>query len=256
MKCKELVLKIDEKYPVDAALSWDNVGFLVGCTQQEVKRIFVALDLTDEVVETAIKEQVDMIVTHHPMLFSTQKKITDETVLGRRLIRLIQNDISCYAAHTNYDVLGMAELAGSKLGLLDAVVLEETGWEKEGIGRVGFLPQEMTLGECCEWVKEKFHLPSVKLFGNMETRVRRAAISPGSGKSMIDVALEKKAEVLITGDIDHHTGIDAVAEGLGIIDAGHYGLEYIFVQDMTTFLREHTDAEVIAAKTVFPFQNV
>ena len=256
MVCKELVLQIEKKYPVDAALSWDNVGLLVGCTRQEVKRIFVALDLTDDVVETAIEEQVDLIVTHHPMLFSPQKKITDETVVGRRVIRLIQNHIGCYAAHTNYDVLGMAELAGKQLGLLDAEVLEETGWEKEGIGRVGFLPKEMTLGACCEWVKEQFHLPSVKVFGDRETRVMRAAISPGSGKSMIDLALEKKADVLITGDIDHHTGIDAVAEGLGIIDAGHYGLEYIFVQDMARFLREYTGAEVLTAKTVFPFQNV
>ena len=140
MVCKELGLQIEKKYPVDAALSWDNVGLLVGCTRQEVKRIFVALDLTDDVVETAIEEQVDLIVTHHPMLFSPQKKITDETVVGRRLIRLIQNHIGCYAAHTNYDVLGMAELAGKQLGLLDAEVFDESGWVYDGFGRVVFIP--------------------------------------------------------------------------------------------------------------------
>ena len=94
----------------------------------------------------------------------------------------------------------------------------------------------MTLRECCELVKERFGLDTVKVFGNLQKDVRRIAISPGSGKSMIPAALEKKADVLITGDIDHHTGIDAVAQGLAVIDAGHYGIEHIFIEDVAGYL--------------------
>ncbi len=256
MICRDLILKIEEQYPKEAALDWDNVGLLIGRMEKEVNKIFVALDLTDDVIEEAIKKEADLIVTHHPMLFAPQKKVTDDTLLGRRMIRLMQNDICCYAVHTNYDVLGMARLSEERLGLVDAKVLEETGWEDEGIGRIGALEKEMTLEGCCELVKEAFSLPSVKVFGEPSKSVRIAAISPGSGKSIIGIALEKGADVLITGDIDHHTGIDAVAEGMAIIDAGHYGLEYIFVEDMAQFLQDATGLQVETTKVVFPFQNL
>ena len=115
----------------------------------------------------------------------------------------------------------------------------------------------MTWGECCELVKEKFHLPDVKVFGDIERKVTRAAISPGSGKSMIDTALQTGAEVLVTGDIGHHEGIDAVARGLDVIDAGHYGLEHIFIEDMAMFLESHLSCvKIEKAEIVQPFQTV
>ena len=91
------------------------------------------------------------------------------------------------------------------------------------------LDRPVTLRECGQEVKDSFRLGSVKIFGDLDARVRRIAISPGSGKSMIRAALDKKADVLITGDIGHHEGIDAVAQGLAVIDAGHYGIEHIFM---------------------------
>ena len=136
-------------------------------------------------------------------------------------------------------------------------VLEVTytnGEREEGIGRVADLDEEMTLDECCDMVKEKFMLSNVKVFGNLGTKVKRIAISPGSGKSMINIALSKGADVLITGDIDHHTGIDAFAQGLCVIDAGHYGLERIFIQDMKDYLEESLDDVIVKAADVYsPF---
>ena len=72
----------------------------------------------------------------------------------------------------------------------------------------------------------------------MDQKIRRLAILPGSGKSCISAALEKGADVLVTGDIGHHDGLDAVEQGLAIIDAGHYGTEYIFIDDMERFLNK------------------
>lgn len=258
MLCREIMNIIESTYPKYAALEWDNVGLLVGRTEKEVKKIYVALDVTDEMIEEAIEMGVDMIVTHHPMIFSPLKKITDEHFIGKRVVKLLQHDISYYAMHTNYDVLGMAELSGEKLGLKDAEVLEVTSTEQnEGIGRIGNLENEMTLLECCELVKERFGLPCVKVFGNMEQRVKCAAISPGSGKSMIKIAIQKGADVLITGDIDHHEGIDAKAQGLSVIDAGHYGLEHIFIDDMSGFLKENiTGVTVEKAEIIHPYQTI
>lgn len=255
MLCREIVAIIECTYPKCAALEWDNVGLLVGRKEKEVKKIYIALDATDEVIDEAIKLHVDMLITHHPLIFSPLKKITDEHFVGNRVVKLLQNDIAYYAMHTNYDVLGMAELSGKLLELQETDVFEVTNEEHHiGIGRIGDLKREMTLKECCELVKNVFFIPTVKLFGDKKSVVKRVAISPGSGKKMTQVALEKCADVIITGDIDHHEGIDAVAQGLAVIDAGHYGLEHIFIKDMVTYLEKHLDeVEVKSASIVHPF---
>jgi len=255
MLCRDIISVIETTYPKHAALEWDNVGLLVGRAEKAVKKIYVALDATDEVIDAAISQGADMIITHHPMIFSPLKQITDENYVGSRVVKLLQHDISYYAMHTNYDVLRMAELSSVFLGLKDADVLEITNEEKnEGIGRVGYLSEEMSLRECCELVKEKFNLKAVKVFGDMDKKVKRIAISPGSGKHMSEMAIEKGAEVFVTGEIDHHEGIDSVEQGLMIIDAGHYGLEHIFIQDIVEYLETHfVELEIMKAPITHPF---
>lgn len=241
MKCKEIMKKLEEKYPLSFAESWDNSGLLAGRQEKEVHRIFVALDATDEVIDCAVSFQADMLITHHPLIFTALKQINDRNYIGNRLIRLIQNDISYYAMHTNFDVCGMADLSASYLKLSDTSVLEvtyEDANKKEGIGRVGMLPQPMTLEECAAYVKEKLQLSHVMLYGKKEQQVQNAAISTGSGKGMVDAAVLAGAQVLITGDIDYHTGIDAPAKGVAVIDAGHYGTEYIFIAHIKGVLEE------------------
>lgn len=259
MLCKEVMDILEENYPADYALDWDNVGLLVGRDDKEVRRIYVALDADDETIEAAVRWKADMLVTHHPMIFSGLKRINNLDFIGARILKLVQNDISYYAMHTNYDVLGMAELSGRKMSLEDPEVLEVTrdGEQPEGIGRVADLASPAPLREICWSVKDRFHLGAVKVFGDMDQPVSRIAISPGSGKSMIKAALDKKADVLITGDIDHHTGIDAVAQGLAVIDAGHYGIEHIFIEDVKEYLKEKLEGvEVKAAPARHPFQIV
>ena len=256
MLCKEIIKKLEEVYPKNAALEWDNVGLLVGREQKEVKNIYVALDLTEEVLDKAIEEKADMIVTHHPMIFSSLRTITDKDFVGRRVVKLLQNDISYFAMHTNYDVMRMADLSADILGLQGQEVLDRTLVQEElGIGKLGNCEQEMTLKQCAELVKEKFQLDAVQVFGKEEKVIRKIAICAGSGKSVISVAIDKGADVLITGDIGHHEGLDAVERNLAIIDAGHYGLEHIFINDVSETLREmFPELEVKKAGIVFPFQ--
>ena len=203
MLCKDVMYEIEKEYPLNYALSWDNVGLLVGRDDKEVKRIYIALDATDEVIDEAVRTGADMLITHHPMIFSPIKRIHNLDFVGERILKLIQNDISYYAMHTNYDVLGMADLSGDKMNMKNAEILEVTaeGDEPEGIGRVSDLETPMTLRECCEDVKSAFHLGAVKVFGNLEEKVKRIAICPGSGKSVIQAALDKNADVLITEDM-------------------------------------------------------
>ena len=258
MKAYELTSWLEKKYPSDAAEDWDNVGLLAGDDTNEISHVFLALDLTEETLAEAIEDGADMIITHHPMIFSGIKKINNHSFTGRKILTLIQKGIVYYAMHTNYDVLGMAELSGQILGLTDTEVLDvtmNTQTKEEGIGRVGSLPKEMTLEECCVYVKHKLKLGSVKVFGDMKQPVKRLAVSPGSGKSAIAPAVSKGADVLVTGDIGHHEGLDAAAQGVSVIDAGHYGTEYIFMEDMKRFLEERLPAaKIITAPVVHPFQ--
>ena len=247
MLCREIVDVIEGTYPKHAAMKWDNVGLLVGRMEKEVRKVYVALDATDNVIDDAIAKGADMLVTHHPLIFSPLKKITDEHFIGSRV-----------AMHTNYDVLGMSELSAKMLGLSEDVVLELTDdANQQGVGRVGKLRKAMTAEECCCLVKEVFQLTSVKVFGDKNVMVEKAAICPGSGDDMIEAAIEKGADVFITGDISHHDGIDGVAQGLIIIDAGHYGLEHIFIKDMADYLSANLhEVEVEEADIIHPFQVV
>ncbi|XCP87044.1 Nif3-like dinuclear metal center hexameric protein [Roseburia hominis] len=287
MFCREIMKKIEERYPKRYAMEWDNVGLQVGRSDKEVSRIYIALDATDEVIEEAASWGADMLITHHPMIFKAMKQINDTHFIGRRILKLVRNDISYYAMHTNYDVMGMADLAGEILDMKAPQVLDVTCVEpgpcrqtagecrdgkeqkenagntgddealachEEGIGRVADLDEAMSLRACCEFVKEKFGLPNVKVFGDPDQKVRRIAISPGSGKSVIGAALRKSADLLITGDIDHHEGIDAVAQGMAVMDAGHYGIEHIFIADMKRFCEENFEhVEVRTADIRHPF---
>lgn len=265
MRCSKVIEILEKQSPRKFACDWDNVGLLVGRTDKEIQKIYIALDATDEAIQQAVDVGADMLLTHHPMIFGGMERVTAEDFTGRRVIRLIQEDMVCYAMHTNFDVMGMADLAADYLHLKDTEVLEVTYSEEtekgtlrtEGIGRYGRLERKMTLRECCEQVKQAFSLENVKVFGNLDTEVLAAAISPGSGKSVIGNALRAGVDVLITGDIDHHEGIDAVAQGMAVIDAGHYGVEHIFIPYMKEYLeREIKELEVVTQPLTFPFQVI
>ena len=228
MKAYELISWLEKKYPADAAEDWDNVGLLTGDDTNEISHVFLALDLTEETLAEAIEDGADMIITHHPMIFSGIKKINNHNFTGRKIIKLIQKEIGYYAMHTNYDVLGMAVLS----------VTDERNGEVQGFGRVGDLPEEMTLRAYAQLIKKSLKLNDVKVYGDLDAKVKRAAVCTGSGKSMIKDAIKAGADVYVTGDIDHHTGIDTVAQGLALIDAGHYGTEYVFMDAMKKELEQ------------------
>ena len=151
----------------------------------------------------------------------------------------------------------MADLSARYLELSDVQVLSVTG-EKEGepvgFGRVGQIPKKMTLKEYALLVKKNLKLSDVKVYGDLNQVIERAAVCTGSGKSMIQDVQKAGADVYVTGDIDHHTGIDTVAAGLNIIDAGHYGTEYIFMEDMKERLEKaFPQLKLTCAKVKCPY---
>lgn len=266
MRCDEILKKLEEEYPLDCAEEWDNPGLLVGRRNREVHRVLVALDATEETIREAIDAEADLLITHHPLLFHSIRQVNDDTFTGRRILALIEHEISYYAMHTNFDVLGMAYINEKQLDLQDTHVLDvtrESNGVMEGIGRVGFLPEPMPLNDVAEYVRERMGLDAVRCYGPEQKEgaedalISRVAVCGGSGKSMIDPAIEEKAQVLVTGDIDYHTAIDALARGLCIIDAGHYGTEYAFISYMKKKMEKlFPELTVTGAKIHPPYQVI
>lgn len=245
MQKKELIQILEEYAPLEFAESWDNPGLLVGTEQGEVRRLLIALDLTDAVVRQAIDGEFDMIVTHHPMIFRGIQSVTEDTREGRRILKLISHGITYFAMHTNCDTARMAQRAADLLGLNDTSVLAPLPQDTtSGIGRVGNLPSDMSLSELARKVKESFQISYVLAAAqlsdepchNLDKKVRRVAISPGSGHDFVDQAKQLGAEVLITGDIGHHVLLDANADGLAIIDAGHFGTEHFMKKQLLEYI--------------------
>jgi putative NIF3 family GTP cyclohydrolase 1 type 2 len=158
--------------------------------------------------------------------------------------------------HTNFDVAIMADLAADYLKLSNLEILDKSN-ENYGVGKIGILPKEMTLEELCEYVKKVFSIESLKVFGSRDDKIRKVVVMPGSGKSYIKNTIQSQAQVMITGDIDHHEGIDAQATGLTIIDAGHYGIEHIFVKYMKEYINSTFEKiEVYTEEINSPFKIV
>lgn len=254
---RDVVERLELEYPYQMALDWDNPGLQVGRMGAKADRIAVALDATDAAVEQCIRQKADLLVTHHPLLMSGIRKVNDESMSGRRILAMAENRIAHYAVHTNYDTAAMGALAADRLSLRDRKILEVTG-EREGkpfgIGYAGRLAEPVAARELCLSVKDLFGLDAVRLFGTPDRKVQYVAVSPGSGKSMIKPALASGAELLITADIGHHDGIDAADQGLMIIDAGHYGIEHIFIAHMSEWLKNaFPQADITPLQTGAPF---
>ena len=247
MKCRELIEVLETLAPRRCACDWDNPGLLAGRMEKKVKKILLTVDADDEAVKHAIAAGADMLISHHPLIFKPVRHVSDEDFIGRRLVSMIQADISYFAMHTNFDAAPgcMADVVAEKIGIAEGEPLEEMGEENGvpyGIGKIGQLIKPVNGMELAGQIKEAFGLPFVTVYGRelYETiPVERAAACPGAGGSEIGEALRKGAQVLITGDISHHQGIDAAAQGMMIFDAGHYGLEHVFMDYMEEFLNGH-----------------
>lgn len=235
MKAFEIAELLEKYSPAKYACDWDNVGMNVGRADNEVGRILVCLDIDDGAVKTAVERGADMIVSHHPLIFHGLKKINDGDFVARRVLTLAENRINAFCMHTNFDSTHMGAAAADRLGLREARVLEEVS-DGKGIGMSGLLEKPVSAAELAGLVKERFGLDHVTLYGSGEAIVRRAAVVPGSGRDEIELAVAAGAQALVTGDITYHYGIDGAARNLSIIDAGHYGLEHIFIDMAADYL--------------------
>lgn len=222
----DIVKIMDSLAPRELAEDWDNAGFLIGRGANPVKKIMVALDVSPEVVEQAVTQKADMLITHHPPIFKPLKSICDSSWQSALLIKCIENGISVYSAHTSLDSVmgGVNDVLAGKLELERTVPLVKNDGNCGALGRVGYLPHKMKFGDFAEMVKRVLNLEYVTAMDAGRT-VHKVALCGGAGIDFVASALEHGADTYVTGDIKYHEAQNAVFSGLNLVDATHQGTE-------------------------------
>ena len=234
VKIYEVTDFLEQKFPLEIAYEWDNVGLQIGDKTRTIQLVMVALEATTPVIDEAIRQNVDLIITHHPFIFTGLKEIDLATPKGKNIEQLIQNDMTLYTMHTNYDLAdgGMNDVLADLLNLRDREPLCA-----DGLGRIGNLDQPVDLNDFVGLVKKEFNLAKVSLVQGNQNPLTRVAVVGGAGGDHIYEAKAAGADVLITGDIKYHTAIDAQEIGLNLIDVGHYA-ESVMETKVAELLKE------------------
>ena len=237
MKVKDIISVIEDFAPLSIQEKWDNSGLCIGSPEDSVSSILLGLDCTPELVDEAIACGADMIVTHHPLIFSGLKKISSDDLVGAAVIKAVKAGISIYAAHTNADkvLAGVSGAMAARLGLKDVRILDEDG-EGTGLGVVGELPEPLTAEQAIELVKERFSLKVVKSSRPVQGEIRRIAMCGGSGGSLIGAAKAAGAQLYISGDISYHNFF--TPEGFMLMDIGHYESEIEILDILFSLIRK------------------
>lgn len=260
-KVKDIAEKIEKFAPPSLAEAWDNVGLMIGDFESRVTTAFVCLDVTSDNVRRAIAEGADLIISHHPLIFSPMRRITEQDVSGRIIRELIRNDISVYSAHTNLDhadggindvLAKKLELTGIRRFSADEAV-DELGKSIDNIGRVGILENPMTMEDFADFVKNTLDCRSLRYVGNPDEVIRTAAVCGGAGGDGIYSAYHAGADVYVTSDIRHHEAQLAFELGINLIDAGHFETENIICEFMTEFLENNFDGLNVISSDAVPY---
>lgn len=241
MIAKDIIKIIEEQFPPVNAEDWDNVGLLIGNYDKEVKKIQFSIDATLEAIDNAIENKIDMIITHHPIIFKAIKNINNNTVIGRKILKLIKNDINVYCIHTNLDSTlgGLNDYILNKLGIENSQILDLDKETKSGIGRVYKLKDEIFLKQYLDILKEKLGLKNIRIISkNKDRKIKKIALINGSAMSYWKLANSIKVDLFITGDITYHDALDAKESGMNVIDFGHYESEHFFYELLKFYLEK------------------
>lgn len=208
---------------------WDNIGLLVGNRQRNVSRVMTCLTITPESAAEAVQEQADLIITHHPLPFQPQKRITTDTTVGEILLQLIEAKIAVYSPHTAFDSAaeGINQGLAESLGLIEIVPLEPAveGTVAGGAGRKGRLPQPQSLATIGAWLKQFLKISQVQHVGPLGQMITQVAVACGSAGKFLEHARRHECELFITGEASFHTLLEAEARGVAMLLPGHYASE-------------------------------
>ncbi len=249
METRDVAKKIESFCPLDLAEEWDNSGFQIDM-ENEVKKILVALELTDSVAQEAIDNDVDMVITHHPLFFSNLKALKVAEPVTARAISVVQNGITVYSSHTNFDSVsgGNNDYFGNMIGLSEFYTINDNNQMCRG----AFLKEAMRVDEIASLISIRLDIDksAIRIVGSKDNFTTNVAWCTGAGADFIDEVAHSGAQLFITGDIKYHAARRAEELGLDLIDIGHYGSEKIFVDNMYEKLKMIIDDDVEVIKSI------
>ena len=245
---KKIISIIEKFAPICDAEEWDNVGFQIGNINTEVDKVMVTLDIDLNVVDEAIEKNVDLIISHHPLIFNKISKIDDSMYIGKVILKLIKNNISVYVAHTNLDasMQGPSDYLAELLGLENVSILVPIS-KNSGFARVGTLKESMKTSEFIEYVKEKLNLNIIKFVGEAVGNIYKVGLCTGAGSEYYIDAKKNSCDIYITSDVKYHIANDMINDKLKVMDLGHFETENIYMERLKKILEiefEHKGYDV------------
>lgn len=238
---------LDEELKFKPQENWDNSGLQIGNMNSDINKVIITLDLDLEIVKRAIEEKANLIITHHPFIFNPIKSIDLNTNEGMIIQLLIMNNINLYSLHTSYDMAeyGVNYELSLRLGIYYYDILHPVNIDRSGYGGIANI-EPINILEYAKFVKKALNCDYVKLYCNdTEKIINRVAFCGGSGSDFIIDAINKKAQVYVTGDIKYHNAQEALKNNLFIIDAGHFNTEYHSLHFLKSALHKLNEIEVI-----------
>jgi GTP cyclohydrolase I len=250
IRVSDIVGLMEKIAPPFLAESWDNCGLQVGDSHWSVRKVWIALDPLPSVIEAAVRQDVDLVITHHPLIFKPLHKIDLRRPEGKIIAAALKNRTAIYAAHTNLDSAreGINTVLARRIGLDQLVPLvpaDTTGSFADtgsamtaglGMGRVGRLDSAVTVGELARNIKKQLGIANAKIAGQTDRMIDRVAVCSGSGGSLLGDFLASGAEVFVTGDIRYHDARAVEDAGRALIDIGHFASEHIMVDALCNHL--------------------
>lgn len=245
---------MDDIAPLSLQEPWDNSGLQIDYGNEEIERVLVALEITGDIIEEAILKKTNMIVVHHPLIFNPIRSINYKSVEGDYLIRLIRAGIAVYASHTCFDSArnGNNDCLMELLGMqrFSRLSMPGKGFEDSSLARVGMLQEPILFSVFIEKLSDVLKNPGgIKVSGDNSRLVQKIAVCTGAGGEYYAGAVAANADVFISGDIKHHQAQAAKELGLCIVDAGHFGTEQIFVENMAGQMKEKSAGELTVMLT-------
>lgn len=249
VRVADMVGLMEKIAPAFLAESWDNCGLQVGDLRWPVKKVWVALDPLFSVIDAAAGQDVDLVITHHPLIFMPLRTIDLDRPEGKIIAAALNSRTAIFAAHTNLDSArdGINDELARKIGLDKLVPLvpadpSVSAADTMGMGRVGRLKPPLTVAALAQWIKKQLGLAEVKVAGQCDRMVGKVAVCSGSGGSLLGSFLDSAAEVFVTGDSRYHDARTVEAAGRALIDIGHFASEHIMI-DMLCRLLDRAVAE-------------
>ena len=244
IRVADMVGLMEKIAPAFLAESWDNCGLQVGDLQWPVKKVWVALDPLLPVIDAAAGQDVDLVITHHPLIFKPLRTVDLDRPEGKIIAAALNSRTAIFSAHTNLDSArdGINNELARKIGLdglAPLVPVDPSAPSADatmGMGRIGGLKPPRTVAALAQQVKKQLGLSNVKIAGRGDRMIDKVAVCSGSGGSLLGNFLDSDAQVFITGDSRYHDARTVEEADRALIDIGHFASEHIMIDMLCRLL--------------------